>query len=89
MVQSPLGAREVGVYLGIRKKKSTFNCKQLCGPDLALVIIQIHVLTGADVTSGFFGKGKKAVINRALKNIEDTQKLLADLGKSLVLRKEV
>ena len=88
VVQSSLVAREVGGYLGICKKKSTFNCEQLCGPDLAF-IIQMHVLTWADATSGFFGKGKKAVINQALKSIEDTQKLLADLSKSLVLREEV
>ena len=59
VVQSSLVAKEVGGYLGIRKKKSTFNCEQLCEPDLALVIIQTHVLTGGDATSGFFGKGKK------------------------------
>ena len=34
-------------------------------------------------------RGKNALINQALKNIEDIQNLLADLGKSLVLREEV
>ena len=43
--------------LGIKSKKSTYNCQKLCSPELATIIVQLHVLTGSDTTSSFFGRG--------------------------------
>ena len=43
---------ESGV-LGIRRKKSSFYCNKLCSPELQPIIVQLHVLTGLDSTSGF------------------------------------
>ena len=79
---------ESGV-LGIRRKKSSFCCNKLCSPELASIIVQLHVLTGSDSTSVFFGRGKKAVVKNVLKNIEDAKLLLDDLGKSLMMPEAV
>ena len=57
----------------------------MCSPELALIIVQLHVLTRSDSTSGFFGRGKNAVVKNVLKNIEDAKLLLDDLGKSLTM----
>ena len=58
---------ESGV-LGIRRKKSSFYCNELCSPELTSIIVQLHVLTGPDSTSGFFGRDKNAVVKNVLKN---------------------
>ena len=42
--------------LGIKSKKSTYNCQKLCSPELATIIAQLHILTGCDATSSFFGR---------------------------------
>ena len=73
---------ESGV-LGIRRKKSSFYCNKLCFLELALIIVQLHVLTGSDSTSAFFGRDKKAIVKNVLKNIEGAKLLLDDLGQSL------
>ena len=75
--------------LDIRRKKSSFCCNKLCSPELASIIVQLHVLTGSDSTSVFFGRGKKAVVKNVLKNIEDAKLLLDDLGKSLTMPEAV
>ena len=51
---SAYAARQSNPKLGIRKKKSTFECFPLCSADLASIIVQIHALTAADTTSDFF-----------------------------------
>ena len=61
----------------------------MCSPELASIIVQLHVLTGSDSTLGFFGRGKKAVVKNVLKNIEDAKLLLDDLGKSLTMPEAV
>ena len=71
-----------------RKRKSTFDCFSLCSADLASIIVQIHVLTGADTTSGFFGRGKKAVIKNPLKNIDEAKELLENFGKYLTMTQD-
>ena len=61
----------------------------MCSPERASIIVQLHVLTGSDSTSGFFGRGKNAVVKNVLKNIEDAKLLLDDLGKSLTMPEAV
>ena len=79
---------ESGV-LCIRRLKSNFYCNKLCSPEIASIIVQLHVLTGSDSTSGVFGRGKNAVVKNVLKNIEDAKLLLDDLGKSLTMPEAV
>ena len=75
--------------LGIRRKKSSFYCHKLYSPELASIIDQLHVLTGSNSTSGFFGRGKDAVVKNVFKNIEGAILLLDDLGKSLAMPEAV
>ena len=79
---------EIGV-LGILRKNSNFYCNKLYLPELASIISQLHVLTGSDSTSGFFGIGKNFVVKNVWKNIEDVKLLLDDLGKSLTIPEAV
>ena len=81
-------AREHDPKLDIRKKKSTFECFSLCSADLASILVKIHVLRGADTTSGFFGRRKKAVIKNVCKNIDEAKELLKNFGKSLTMTED-
>ena len=75
--------------IGIQRKKSSFYCNKLCSPELASIIVQLHVLTGSDSTSGFFGRGRNDVVKNVLKNVEDAKLVLDDLGKSLTMPEAV
>ena len=89
IVLSSLVSHVESEVLGIRRKKSSFYYDKSCSPELASIIVQLHVLTGSDSTSGFFGRGKNAVLKNVLKNIEDAKLLLDDLGKSLTMPEAV
>ena len=86
---SSLASRIESGVLGIQSKKSSFYCNKLCSPELASIIVQLHVLTSSDSTSGFFGRGKNVVVKNVLKNIEDAKLLQDDLGKSLTMPEAV
>ena len=51
-------------------------------------IIPLHVMTGCDHTSGFYGVGKKTVTDRVGKSSE-ARDLLSSCGESLQLSNEV
>ena len=53
------------------------------------IYLLIHVLTGADATSGFFGKEKKSVMKNAFKCINETKERLENFVKTLVLSEKV
>ena len=55
-------SQEVEGVLGIKRKKSIFDCRMLCSLDMSRIIVQLHVHTGCDAISGFFGHGKKSVM---------------------------
>ena len=61
-----------------------YDCKRLCSSDVASVIVKLRVLSGADATSGFFGKGEKTVLKNAIKSIAETITVLKDFGQNLV-----
>ena len=44
--------------LGLKRKKSIFDCKQLTSVDMANIIIPLHIMTGCDSISSFFGIGR-------------------------------
>ena len=50
-------------------------------------IIPVHIITGSDHTSGFYGVGKKAVVDKVVKS-SDARNLLASYGVSLELTDE-
>ena len=75
--------------LGIRRKKLTYICQKLCYPKLPTIIVQLHVLTGCDATSGFFGRGKKVIMRNVMKLLETANFYLKDFGKNLTMDKDV
>ncbi|KAL8563613.1 hypothetical protein ACOMHN_024714 [Nucella lapillus] len=52
------------------------------------IIIPLHVITGSDHTSGFYGHGKKTVMETAMTNLE-ARELLKRVGESLDLENSV
>ena len=86
---SSLASRIESGVLGIQSKKSSFYCNKLCSPELASIIVQLHVLTSSDSTSGFLGRGKNVVVKNVLKNIEDAKLLQDHLDKSLTMPEAV
>ena len=57
----------------------------MCLPELALIIVQLHILAASDSTSAFFGRGKKAIVKNVLKNIEGAKLLPDDFDQSLTM----
>ena len=68
--------------LGIRRKKIVIDCRKLCLPEVAQVLIPLHLFTGADSVSGFFGHGKRTICKNAMESVE-AQALLSTLGTGL------
>ena len=56
--------------------------------DVSNVIVPLHVLTGSDHTSGFYGHGKKPLLQKLMKDPE-ARVLLGQVGESLELKDEV
>ena len=63
-------------FLGLKKKKAVFNCKELCPAEMEKVIIPLHVHTGAEVVSGFFQQGKIFVWRKVEKSLQEAISLL-------------
>ena len=89
IVLSSLDSHIKSGVLGIWRKKSSFYCNKLSSRELASIVVHLHVLTGSDSTSGFFGRDKNSVVKNVLKNIEDAKLLLDDLGKSVTMPEAV
>ena len=47
--------------LFIKSKNTLFKCADLASINIANLLILLHVITGCDRTSGFYGRGKKCV----------------------------
>jgi len=56
--------------------------------DVANIIISLHVITGSDHTSGFYGHGKKKMLQKVIRDPE-ARELLGGVGEILELRDEV
>ena len=56
---SAYAANLISGDLAIKRKKGIFDCSQLCDPAMAEVIVRLHVITGCDTVSSFYGVGKK------------------------------
>ena len=61
--------------LGIRRKGTVMDCMSLCSAEIARIIVPLHVNSGADAVSGFFGHGKKTILQKVMKS-EYAQTLL-------------
>ena len=54
-----LAASIINGELAIRRKRNHFRAKELCSKEMSKIIVPLHAKTGCDVTSSFFGVGKK------------------------------
>ena len=81
-------SHEVDGMLLIKRKHAHVDSKMMLTNEMAEVIIQLHVLTGCDHNCGFYGRGKKSILERTLKN-EDARKLLHGCGDMLPISQTV
>ena len=44
--------------MGIKRGKEYINCKELVEEEMIHCIVPLHLMTGSDNVSGFYGKGK-------------------------------
>ena len=70
------------------KRKNEFSYSATLSEDVANIIIPLHVITGSDHTFGFYGHGKKKMLQIVISDPE-ARELLGGVGESLELRDEV
>lgn len=87
-VQAAYVSQQFRGDLLIKRKHALINCKALLSHEVAQIIIPLHVITGSDHTSGFYGHGKKQVLQKLI-NDPQARELLARVGESLELEEEV
>ena len=68
--------------LGIGRKKMVVDCRKLCSQEVAKVLIPLHLFTGADSVSGFFGHGRRTICKNAMDSVE-ARSMLSTLGTCL------
>ena len=62
----------------LSKGNATFDCNQLCSAGMKNAIVPLHIVTGCDTVSSFFGIGKKSVWKRVEKD-KEAQLLMSNL----------
>ena len=67
----------IGGELSIKRKKAIINCKELCPKEMAKIVVPLHVVTGCDATSSFFGIVKRTIWKR----VQNNKELLANLSQ--------
>ena len=87
-VQAAFVAHQLRGDLLIKRKHALINCRAMLSEEVADIIIPHHVITGSDHTSGFYGHGKKPVLEKAITDPE-ARGLLGRVGESLELEDEV
>ena len=63
-------------FLGLKKKKAVFNCKELCSAEMAKVIMSLHFNTVVDAVSNFFGQGKISFLHKVEKSLQEAISLV-------------
>jgi len=86
-VQAAYVSHQLQGNLLIKHKKEYIICSAMLSEDVANIIIPLHVITGTDHTSAFFGHGKK-VLQKVVSDPE-ARELLQQVGERLELRDEV
>ena len=87
-VQAAYVSQQVRGDLLIKHKHTLINCRHMLSKEVADVIIPLHVITGSDHTSGFYGHGKKPVLEKVITDPE-ARELLGRVGENLELEDEV
>ena len=68
-------AHEVEGKLYLKKRNATYDCRTMCNTQLVKIIVPLHIHSGADAISAFYGHGKKSIVQSAIKS-EDSLSLL-------------
>ncbi len=87
-VQAAYVSQQLRGDLLIKRKHAYINCRAMLSEDVADIIIPLHVITGSDHTSGFYGHGKKPVLEKVVADPE-SRELLGRVGESLELEEDV
>ena len=69
-------------------KDGSVNCQATFSDEVAFVIIALHVIVGSDHTSGFYGQGKKKLLQKVI-NDPGARELLGRVGENLELQDKV
>jgi len=77
-----IDATDTGVYIAaayishqlpgmlyIKRKQETILCRSLVSEDMAKCNVQFHYITGCDVNSSFFGKGKSLAYDKVTRSV--------------------
>ncbi|KAL8573120.1 hypothetical protein ACOMHN_027380 [Nucella lapillus] len=64
-VQAAYLSQQLPGDLLIKSKDAFINCRDMLSNEVSQIIIPFHVITGSDHTSGFYGHGKKTVMETA------------------------
>ena len=83
-VQAAYVSHQLAGKLLMKRKHDFIDCRAMLPEEVSKVIIPLHVITGGDHTSGFYGHGKKDVLQKAM-NDPGARNLLARVGEKLVL----
>ena len=83
-VQAAYVSQQVRGDLLIKRKHGLINCRAMLSEEVADIIVALHVITGSDHTSGFYGHGKKKVLEKVIIDPE-SRELLGRVGQSLDL----
>ncbi|KAJ8359919.1 hypothetical protein SKAU_G00164440 [Synaphobranchus kaupii] len=83
-VQAVYVSQQLQGDLLIKRKHAFINCRGMITEEVADIIIPLHVITGSDHTSGFYGHGKKKVLEKVTTNPE-ARELLGRVGQNLEL----
>ena len=87
-VQAVFVAHKVDGDLFIKCKNAFINCRTMLSPDVAYIIIPLHIITGSDHSSGVFGHGKKRVLKNVINDPEARQLLMA-VGENITIEEDV
>jgi len=84
-VQATYVSHQLQGDLLIKCKNVLVNCDAMLSEDISNIIIPLHVISGSDHTSGFFGYGKKKLLQKC-ENDSQSVELLRQVGLSLQLQ---
>ena len=87
-VQAAYVAQQISGLLCLKRKSQLISARCLCDEAMAESLIPLHVLTGCDHNSGFYGVGKKTVVDHVEKSSE-AHSLLKRCGTILPVTQEI
>ena len=87
-VQAAYVAQRTPGLMCVKRKHQLISARCLCDEAMATSIIPLHVLTGCDHNSGFYGASKKLITDRVEKS-KKAQDLQAVCGIQLLVIQEI